>query len=139
MLLLDTNVLSALIAPTPSPSVRAWIVRQQRELFVTASVCQSEILAGLAIMPAGQRRRGLERAVHLMLLEEFAGRILPFDSAAATAYAQLFAARRRAGRPLPEMDLMIMAIALSHGADIVTRNVRDFVDAGVTVINPWND
>ena len=138
MLLLDTNVLSALIEPLPPAPVRDWIVGQRRELLVTAATCQAEILAGLAIMPRGRRRRGLERAAHMMFSEDFGGRVPPFNSPAAKAYAHIFAIRRRAGRPVAEMDLMIAAIALAHDADIVTRNVADFEGCGVALINPWD-
>jgi len=72
-----------------------------------------------------------------MFLEDFEGRVLPFDTAAAAAYAEIFAARRRAGRSLATLDLMIAAIARCHGAGVVTRNVADFDGCGVSVVNPW--
>lgn len=73
-----------------------------------------------------------------MFVEEFESRILPFDDHAALAYAGIFAARRRAGRPITEADLMIAATARVHGASVVTRNVRDFKGCGVPVTNPWD-
>lgn len=138
MLLLDTNVLSALIAPTMPTPVGVWLEGRQQEQFVTAAVCEAEILAGIAVMPAGARRLALEAAAREMFAREFAGRILAFDRPVAAAYARLFAKLRQLGRPVPPIDLMIAATALAHGADIATRNVRHFVDTGLTVIDPWS-
>ena len=138
MFLLDTNVLSAVIATVPPPQVARWVAAQAPELLFTATLCQAEMLAGLAVMPAGRRRETLEHAAERMFAEDFAGRLLPFDSPAANAYARVFAARRHAGRPAPEMDLLIAATALANGATVVTRNVADFGDLGVLVLNPWD-
>jgi hypothetical protein len=137
MFLLDTNVLSAMMSATPAPKLAAFVGGQRGELLFTAAVCQAEILAGLAVMPHG-RRLALEAASHAMFLEDFDGRVLPFDSAAAVAYADIFAARKHAGRPVATADLMIAAIARSQGATVVTRNVADFDASGVAVVNPWD-
>jgi hypothetical protein len=137
MFLLDTNVLSAMMRATPAPEVAAWVSGQPVERLFTLSVGQAEILAGLAVMPDG-RRLALEAASRAMFLEDFAGRVLPFDTAAAVAYADIFAARQRAGRPVATVDLMIAAVARSQRASVVTRNVADFAACGVTVVNPWD-
>jgi predicted nucleic acid-binding protein len=137
MFLLDTNVLSAIMAADPEPAVAAWVSGQDIELLFTTAISRAEIMAGLAIMPDGRRRTTLEAAARDMFQEDFSGRVLPFDVAASDAYATLFAARRRIGRPPATIDLMIAAIASSLGASVVTRNVGDFDDCGVTVINPW--
>jgi predicted nucleic acid-binding protein len=137
MFLLDTNVLSALMSAEPLPEVAAWVSGQPPELLFTAAICQAEILSGLAIMPEGRRRIDLEGAARAMFLEDFEGRVLPFDMAAAVAYADIFAARRRAGRPAATIDLMIASVARSNGARVVTRNVADFDQCGVAVVNPW--
>ncbi|HXO02084.1 MAG TPA: type II toxin-antitoxin system VapC family toxin [Stellaceae bacterium] len=139
MFLLDTNVLSALINPTPPVSVLRWIAEQNYQELFTASVCQAELLAGLAIMPQGQRRHRLERAAERIFDDDFDGQILAFDAAAAEVYAHIFAGRRRMGRPMPTLDLMIAATAMAHSAEIVTRNVSDFEGCGVVVINPWDE
>jgi predicted nucleic acid-binding protein len=137
MYLLDTNVLSAMMSARPPPEVAAWVSgRHPRQLY-TASVCQAEILAGLAVMPEGRRRLDLEAAARAVFDEDFEGRVLPFDMAAAEAYAAVFAARRRAGRPAATLDLMIAATARAHGAAVVTRNVADFELCGVGVVEPW--
>jgi predicted nucleic acid-binding protein len=137
MFLLDTNVLSAMMSTRFVPEVAAWVSGQQAELLFTAAVCQAEILAGLAIMPEGRRRSDLEAAAQAMFIEDFEGRVLPFDRAAAVAYGDLFAARRRAGRPAATVDLMIASVARCNGASVVTRNIADFDECGIAVVNPW--
>jgi hypothetical protein len=137
MFVLDTNILSAMMAPKPVPEVAVWVSGQPAELLFTAAVCQAEILSGLAIMPDGRRRLDLEAAARAMFTEDFEGRVLPFDMEAAIAYADIFAARRRAGRPTATVDLMIASVARSQGASVVTRNVADFEECGVAIVNPW--
>lgn len=137
MFVLDTNVLSAMMSAERMPQVAAWVTVQPIELLYTASVCQAEILSGIAIMPDGRRRRDLEAAARAMFTEDFDGRVLPFDTDAAVAYAELFAARRLAGRPIATVDLMIASVARSQGASVVTRDISGFEECGVTLINPW--
>lgn len=137
MFVLDTNVLSALMRPQPIPEVATWIAGQPLDLLFTSSVCQSEILSGLAVMQEGRRRRDLESAARAMFTEDFDGRILPFDSECAVVYAELFAVRRQMGRPAATIDLMVASIARSHGASVVTRDVEGFQGCGLVVINPW--
>jgi toxin FitB len=139
MFLLDTNVLSAVMGSRPAPQVAQWMGAQPVDLLFTATVCQAEILSGIAVLPRGRRREGLELAAVAMFHEDFAGRILPFDSEAAVTYAELFAARRAAGRPTATADLMIAAIARARGASLVTRDIGDFEGCGLTLINPWAD
>ncbi len=138
MFLLDTNVLSNAMAAHPAPAVAAWIAGQLPKLLFTASICQAEILSGIAILPQGRRRASLETAANAMFRDDFAGRVLPFDSDAAIAYADVFSARRRAGRPAATADLMISAIARTKGASVVTRDIGDFEDSGLTLIDPWS-
>jgi predicted nucleic acid-binding protein len=137
MFILDTNVLSNAMAAHPAPAVAAWIAGQPLELLFTASICQAEILSGIAILPQGRRRASLEAAANALFRDDFAGRVLPFDGEAAVAYADVFSARRRAGRPAATADLMIAAIARTKGASVVTRDIGDFEDCGLTVIDPW--
>jgi predicted nucleic acid-binding protein len=137
MFLLDTNVLSAMMSAEPVRRVAGWVSGQPPALLFTTAVSQAEVLAGLAVMPAGRRRLGLEIAARAMFQVDFTGRVLPFDMSAAVAYAEIFETRRRAGRPTATVDLMIAAIARSQLASVVTRNVRDFEECGIVVINPW--
>jgi len=137
MFLLDTNILSAAMSVRPPPEVASWMAQQPADRLFTAAVCQAEILSGITVLPKGRRREGLEMAALAMFREDFAGRILPFDSDAAVLYGELFALRRSAGRPTAIADLMIAAIARAHGASVVTRDTGDFEDCGVALINPW--
>ena len=137
MFVLDTNVLSAVMDSQPVPEVAAWVAAQPEEQLFTTAVCQAEILAGVEILPEGRRRRGLEAVAKAIFANAFDGRVLPFDSAAAAAYADIFATRKRAGRPTGPHDLMIAAIARANDASMVTRNTADFEGCGLTLINPW--
>lgn len=138
MFVIDANVASELTRPEPTRSVAAWISgRDARDMYLTA-VSEAELLYGVAIMPTGKRRNALQAAMIRWLDLGFGERILPFDSAAARVYAEVAAERRRAGRPIGEADCQIAAISGSRGAVVVTRNVRDFKDTGVRVIDPWS-
>jgi hypothetical protein len=137
MPLLDTNVVSELMKATPDARVVAWIDDLPRvELFV-ASITQAEPRYGVALLPPGRRRDEIARAVDAVFAELFRERIWPFDSAAAAAYADIGATRRRAGRPIGAFDAAIAAVARSRGAILATRNSADFVGRGVEAINPW--
>ena len=139
MLVLDTNMLSEMMRPEPERKIADWIVRQPSDELFTAAVCQAEILSGLAIMPSGRRRADLEEAARSMFADDFAGRVLPFDTEAADAYAEIFAGRRKAGQPSGTIDLMLAAIARVRGASVVARNVADFEGVGVAIVNPWDE
>jgi len=139
MLVLDTNMLSAMMSAEPVRKVADWLLGQPSEDLFTAAVCQAEILSGIAILPNGRRRADLEEAARAMFADDFHGRVLPFDTEAAASYAEVFAARRKAGRPVGTVDLMLAAIARVRRASVVTRNVADFEGVGLTIINPWND
>jgi predicted nucleic acid-binding protein len=137
MILLDTNVLSELMKAAPADSVVRWVAAQPAVGLGTTSVTQAEVLHGIMLLPPGKRRTAVEAAAVAMFEEEFGGRILPFDSAAARSYARIAAQRRRAGRPISHFDAQIAAIALAAGSAIATRNASDFDGCGVKVINPW--
>jgi predicted nucleic acid-binding protein len=137
MFVLDTNILSAMMRTRVVPEVAEWIAGQPVGLLFTTSISQAEILSGIAIMPESRRRSDLEAAAGAMFLEDFEGRVLPFDMNAAVAYADIFAARRRAGRPTATVDLLIASVARSHHASVVTRDVSGFEGCGLKVINPW--
>jgi len=135
--LLDTNVLSETMRPAPSPAVASWLRKLPLRSLFTAAICQAEILAGVAVLAEGRRRSELEAMAAGMFSQDFDGRILPFDSSAAAAYAQLFAIRRQKGRPIATADLIVAATARSHDAAVVTRDAGGFEDCGVEVIDPW--
>ncbi len=136
MMVLDTNVLSELMRP--SSPIADWSEHQRLDTLFTTSVSQAEILSGLETMPEGKRRDRLLAAASRLFSEYFRDRILPFDSAAARAFAGIAAARRRAGRPIGTFDAQIAAIALAARATVATRNIRDFEACGVSVVDPWS-
>lgn len=137
MILLDTNVLSELMRPAIDARVAAFIAAQPGDELFTASLCEAEIRYGLARLPAGRRRDGLEAAFRSLLAGGFAGRILSFDSACAEGYATVRTRREAAGLPISIPDALIAGSALVHGATVATRNVADFSGCNVTVIDPW--
>ena len=137
-LLLDTNVVSELIRKSPSPPVEAWAAGQVLEDLFFSAVGEAELRYGTAIMPKGRRREALNADIERMLHEAFGNRILPFDSVAASAYAEIAAKRRSVGRRIEPIDCQIAAIAHSRGMTVVTRNIRDFEDIGLELINPWS-
>jgi predicted nucleic acid-binding protein len=137
MIILDTNVLSEMMRPQRDGTFMRWILAADSgELFTTA-VTQAEILFGLAALPQGRRRTLSAGAVKNIFAEDFADRILPFDSASAEEYATLSALRRGSGRPIAPFDAQIAAIARSRNAVLATRSIRDFTDCGVRLVNPW--
>jgi predicted nucleic acid-binding protein len=137
LILLDTNILSEVIRPAPAPVVLRWLGAQTIGSVFISAVTEAELRYGVALLPDGKRRAGLAAAIAAMLEVDFAGRILPFDSSAAIAYAEIASGRCHAGRPIAQADAEIAAIARSRGAALATRNVTDFVDCGVKIINPW--
>ena len=137
MIILDTNVLSELMKAAPAPAVVRWVASQPVTSLYTTSITEAEILHGVMLLPAGKRRSSLQAAAEAMFREDFGGRVLPFGSAAARAYAPIAAERRRAGRPISHFDAQIAAIGRSTRAAIATRNTADFDACGVKVINPW--
>lgn len=137
MIILDTNVLSEALRPVPDAQVLGWLSAQWRSALFTTTITRAEILLGIQILPAGQRKDGLWQAAQGILNQDFAGQVLSFDADAADAFAGICASRRTAGRPISQFDAMIAAIARSRGASLATRNVKDFADCGVALINPW--
>lgn len=138
MILLDTNVLSELMRPAPSAAVESWMSSQPVAGIFISAITEAELRYSLALLPEGRRQRRLVAQVEAMLAEDFADRILPFDSPAASAYARIAAVRRLSGRPISQADAQIAAIAASRGASLATRNATDFVDCGIGVVDPWN-
>jgi predicted nucleic acid-binding protein len=138
MILLDTNVVSELMRPNPDKTVLAWLRSRDLDEWATSVITVAEICAGLALLPSGTRRRDLQVRWERLLADGFGERILALDNSAAMAYGELYAQRQRAGRPASAFDLLIAAIARTHDIVVATRNVRDFEDCGVKVINPWS-
>ena len=137
MIILDTNVVSDPIRPAPDAHVIAWLDHQVIDSLYLTTTSLSELLVGVELLPAGRRRDGLAGALGDIINRLFGPRILPFDQAAATAYAGLVRRARDAGQAISVADGQIAAIAITHGYSVATRDVAPFVAAGVDVINPW--
>jgi len=139
MIVLDTNVLSALMHQVPEAPVVAWLDRQPAESVWITSITLFEARLGLALLPKGRRQQTLEAAFARLLEEDLENRVLDFDSTAATEAASLAGARQKAGRPVDMRDTQIAGIALARRATLATRNVRHFQDLNVPVVDPWKD
>ncbi len=136
MIILDTNVLSALMKRVPEAGVVAWLDHQARTSIWTTSVTILEIQFGLQILAVGRRRTLLSQAFE-ELLKRIGGRVATFDMAAATEASGLMAERHRKGRTGDLRDTMIAGITLAHRATLATRNTSHFEDAAISLVNPW--
>ena len=137
MIVLDTNVVSELMRPAPSRAVLRWVGAQATVRLYTTALTEAEVLVGVALLPKGRRRDAIFAAAEAIFTEDFAGRVLPFDPAAAREYAALVASRERRGRPIDAMDAQIAAICRVHSATLATRNTDDFAHADVDLVDPW--
>lgn len=137
IVLLDTNVVSELMRKAPNPAVEAWAAGQPLEDLFFSAVGEAELRYGAAILPEGRRREALISDIERMLGDAFEDRVLPFDSEAARAYADIAAMRRSAGRAVALADCQIAAVARSRGMAIATRNVRDFQGLDIEIVDPW--
>ena len=137
MILLDTNVISALMRRESDPAVVGWLDRLPAESVWITSITIFEVRFGLDLLAAGRRRRQLEEAFVKALAEDFENRVLAFDRAAAEAAAGIAARERRAGRTIEIRDVQIAGIAAARRATLATRNVRHFEGLGVSLVNPW--
>lgn len=137
MIILDTNVISESIKPLPSETVLSWLAAQLPSAVFTTAITLAEVMNGVEALPHGKRRAGLAAGVEKIFAQEFTGRILPFDEAAARVFATIVASRNAVGRPMSELDAMIAAIARTHRATVATRNTADFERCGLQLIDPW--
>jgi predicted nucleic acid-binding protein len=138
VILLDTNVLSALMRRQADPAVIAWLDGQPPESIWTTTITVFEISFGLEILARGRKRKALEVAFASALDEDFDGRVLPFDRAAAVAAAAIAARQREAGRPVEIRDVQIAGIATARKATLATRNTRHFQGTGIALVDPWS-
>jgi toxin FitB len=137
MILLDTNVVSEPLRQAPDSRVIAWIDAQPLETLFLSAVTVAELRAGVALLPAGKKRAGLQESLEKRVLPLFAGRVLPFDMACTPAYAQLMAKARSTGLSIATADGYIAAIAVANAFAVATRDGDPFEAAGAAVINPW--
>ena len=139
MMILDTNVLSALMQTQPEPQVVVWLDQQPAESVWITSITLFEARYGLSLLPAGQRKTSLRERFDSLMQDDLENRVLMFDANAATEAATLAASRKTLGRPVDMRDTFIAGIALARRATLATRNLRHFDDLTVPVVNPWED
>ena len=137
MILLDTNVVSEPLRHAPEQRVIAWLDVQPMETLFLSAITVAELRAGVALLPSGKRRTGLQENLEKRVLPLFAGRVLSFDLACTPAYAALMAEARAAGRAIAAADGYIAAIAIANGFVVATRDTGPFEAAGAAVIDPW--
>lgn len=137
MIILDTNVVSELMRPTPERTVLRWFSGQSAEDLHVTAVTVAEILYGIELISSSRRRDVVRAGAEKMFGDVFADRILTFEDRAARAFSQIASSRRRQGKPMSEMDAQIAAIVRVHGATLATRNPYVFEGCGVRLVNPW--
>ncbi len=135
--ILDTNVVSELMRERPDPALLGRLTALDDSAWHITSITEAELRYGLALLPAGRKKARLNLALLALLSQDFAGRIIAFDSAASVYYADIMALRDRADKPMQAQDAMIAACCLAHVATLMTRNTRDFEGLGLTMFNPW--
>lgn len=137
MIIVDTNVVSEPMRPQAEPAVQNWLDQQSAETLYLTSISLAELLLGIALLPKGKRKRGLDKALKELLEGLFGSRVLPFDQDAAVAYPALVHNARTQGYTLSVADAQIAAIASVHGFTVATRDVAPFLAAGIQTLNPW--
>jgi toxin FitB len=137
MTILDTNVASEIMRARPDPQVLRWIAGRNSEDLHITSITLAEILYGVELLPTGKRQETLRSGAEKLFQVLFAGRILSFETSAARIFSLLASSRYKQGRPISKLDAQIAAIARVHGATIATRNIADFEECGVRLVNPW--
>ena len=137
MIVLDTNVISELARQVPDSGVLSWLDSLEVSGVVTTAVTAAELRYGVARLPDGNRKRELTVAIRGILTEDFHGRVLPFDERAAVRYADIVTGRERIGRPIGVADAQIAAICRDLDGTLATRNIADFEETGIELINPW--
>lgn len=138
MIVFDTNVLSEFMRPNPSERVREWLAEQEPMGLFTTSITVAEIWFGIQRLPDGQRKERFAEAAN-ELFGSFADQILAFDRRAAEVYARIVARREGLGISINGFDAQIAAVCAVHGATLATRNIKDFEETGISLVNPWFD
>ena len=137
MIVLDTDVASSLMRPNRDPRLVSWLDACPPESMWLTAVTVYELRYGVEALPEGRRRDELDRAINRALTDDFGGRVLPLDEAAAAIAASLAVSRKRQGRPIEIRDTLIAGIVLSRKAELATRNIRHFRDLDVSVVDPF--
>ncbi|MEL7894126.1 type II toxin-antitoxin system VapC family toxin [Vreelandella neptunia] len=137
MIILDTNILSELMRPSPNMRVVNWLNAEEPLGVTITAITVAEILYGIERLPDGKRKQRFAQLAAEMFEEDFTERILPFDEVAAAYYATLVADSERSGRIVHSADAQTAAICQQHKAQLATRNVKDFEHLGISIIDPW--
>ena len=135
--LLDTNVISELVARQPHAQVVQWIDTLNPDQVFLSVITIGELRKGIEKLPESARKESLDRWLKTDLLLRFSGRILALDVDVMLTWGELTGRLERLGRPLPAIDSLIAALALHHSYTLVTRNESDFKDVGIAIMNPW--
>lgn len=137
MIVLDTNVISELARRAPDSGVLGWLDSLDAAEVATTAITAAELRYGVARLPEGHRKRELALVIRGILTEDFHGRVLPFDERASARYADIVSGRERAGRPIGVADAQIASICRDLGATLATRNIADFEETAIELVNPW--
>jgi toxin FitB len=137
MIVLDTNVVAEMMAKTPNPSVLGYL-NTLKEPPGLSAITIAEVRFGIELLPNGRRKRSLSKAAEELVAGLGPDRILSFSNTTATCYADVVSRRRRAGRPISQFDGAIAASCIEHKAKLVTRNIKDFENLGIDLVNPWD-
>jgi predicted nucleic acid-binding protein len=137
VIIIDTNVVSALMMDSPDRKVIEWLDQAPAGSVWTTAITVFEIFFGLELLGSSRRRRSLEAAFKDFIDEDLNGRVLHFDTPSALSAASISAGLRARGQPVEVRDVQIMGIAAARRAAVATRNVRHFLDSGLPVIDPW--
>jgi predicted nucleic acid-binding protein len=138
MIVLDTNVVSELMSAEPAHAVLAWLQQNSGDGLFTTTVTVAEIRYGIARLPEGRRRESLHQAAN-EIFAAFPRQVLPFDLAAANAYADVVIVRESLGNPIDGFDAQIAAICRSQAGTLATRNAKDFIHTGIAIVDPWRE
>ncbi len=138
MIVLDSNVVSELVRPSPNRSVVEWVDEHDSSELVLTALTAAELRAGVALLPEGRRRDELGMRIESLLVETFAGYVLAFDVGSSAYYAEVLAVRTRGGRPITTFDAQIAAVCRQYDSVLATRNTTDFTDTGIQLVNPWD-
>jgi toxin FitB len=138
MYLLDTNVISEAMRPNPEVRVLSWLTETNPEIVFLSAIVKAELLFGIEILEPGRRRTSYANYVRDLFGRCPKSNLLDFRSGEAALFATIATRRRIIGRPMMEMDALIAATAAARGLTVVTRNVRDFEDCGVGLLDPWS-
>jgi len=139
VIILDTNVLSEVIRDVPEKRVVEWMAHQTSSMLFTTTITKTEFFCGVYLLPDGRRKSVIKKAIEDIFEIDMSGRVLHFDEKSARLYAKIASSRKKSGQPISQFDAMIAAITKSREATLATRNVKDFMYCGISLVNPWGN